>query len=256
MSGIPEPLANQLIDRLNVLTPSDRHSFELKHIKREALKLKQQDAVHAFVVLGMAACLEGNYSEMNDYHRKALAVAPNDFLANFNYAQSLNKSAYFADASKYYEKAFRLESSEPMVLGALINNEALAGNFSNAFEKVKRFENMRPDDSQRLVALITNAHQVLVEAGISDSELEQRHRIAREVLSDLEVMPVDSSFEYLEDDSVFLCFNYVVDAPPTDIAACKLELAERFVEAFEQARAEQVVYTYSVSPRANERVSE
>lgn len=105
----PQTQASKLIERLNaLLQQEERTEFEFAQLKRDARELLQADAFHAYIAMGIVACLEGDIPNCRDNHLKAIRIQ-NNALANKQYANSLCNLGLMFEAQSYFDQAYALE---------------------------------------------------------------------------------------------------------------------------------------------------
>jgi len=167
-----KPAAARLIERLNVLLgEKNRSPFVLSTLKKEAQALLKTDAFHAYVVLGMIACLEQNVDEMHKNHLKALNLYPHEPLASINYAASLANLGFNSEASKQYRKAYQLEPANLNVLSGLMEALTFAGQVREARKLlVNDWKKKSPSSPYEREDLVMHLAEFLDKQEISDDE--------------------------------------------------------------------------------------
>jgi len=197
-----QPAAARLIERLNVLLgEKNRNPFALSALKKEAQVLLKTDAFHAYVVLGMIACLEKNVDEMHKNHLKALNLYPNDPLANNNYAASLANLGFNSEASKQYRKAYQLEPANLNVLSGLIDTLTFAGRVHEARKLlINDWKKKSPSSPYKGEGLVMRLAEFLDKQGISDDESARIENLATAYLSAEGLFKIDEGLSLANDD--------------------------------------------------------
>lgn len=103
----PQSRFSELIDKLEDLREQGGTSreIEIKRLKRQAEELKSSDPAAGFSLLGMIACLEGDFEEMHRCHRISLQYSNNDAVDLGNYAVSLMSCGQLGDSLQYAKRA-------------------------------------------------------------------------------------------------------------------------------------------------------
>lgn len=107
----PESKAINIIEALNEMAKTGTvDKFALARYKREAEQIKKIGLFKdAFIILGMIACLEGDFEKMHDSHINAIHYAPNDPASYSNYGISLIKAGMLEEAYEYFVKTYKIE---------------------------------------------------------------------------------------------------------------------------------------------------
>ncbi|MBC8432556.1 MAG: hypothetical protein H8D96_11640 [Desulfobacterales bacterium] len=123
MSPTAQPLSKgaQIIAQLNELIQrKDADDFTLKRLKAEAEKIKENNLVDAFSILGMIACIEQDIENLHSYHKSAITYSNESARELSHYVVSLINSKLYEDAYKYSLKVFKKAPTDEKNLDILI----------------------------------------------------------------------------------------------------------------------------------------
>ncbi len=208
----PETIGNQLIGKLNSLRTSnqDISAFEIAAIRREAKKLLDVDAFHAYVVLGAIACVEGDIEAMIENHEKALRISYDDDLALRNYASSLGQSWMIDEQVNIFERMITSNIAPLFANRAAAFSRELQGNYEDAkkyAEKYLELEQSRDDTHQ--IELIITVCQLIKDLGIPSVDVSDYAQAAIDVMKNNRVHP--EYVDYFQSPDNELIRSIVVD---------------------------------------------
>lgn len=139
---LPQSAAQELTERVNNLLA--RHAppsaFELRLIEREAKNLMGVDAAIAYQTLGIVAAMNGDVEQAKSNHQHAIRLRPGDVLAIINYAISLLRLGYPAEAFCESARAAQIAPHDYKVLSECLDYAMRAGLFVEAAKCVSRIE--------------------------------------------------------------------------------------------------------------------
>ena len=117
----PKTVASKLINKLNKMAVrKEGNELELKRCKDGAKKLKENDIVAAFTILGMVACLEKDIKKTHSFHKNAITLSHEDVAEIHQYVVSLANLALFQDAYTWALKAYDKDPLNLNIIDALI----------------------------------------------------------------------------------------------------------------------------------------
>ena len=128
ISAAPKDKLTELTGEINRLrTAACLDEIAIARCKIEAHKLKIDVPSDGLSILGMIACLEGEYGKMRKFHEDAIRYAPGDPLFLSHYASSLERAGYLEEAFTYAGEAFGKDSSDTIALEILVDCSDMLG---------------------------------------------------------------------------------------------------------------------------------
>ncbi|MBU4471388.1 MAG: hypothetical protein L6301_11155 [Desulfobacteraceae bacterium] len=126
MAGTPvtKSKVTKIIEELNQMVRSgQKDTLALVRYKHEAENLKKSGRFTvAFIIQGMVACLEKDWSKMHSSHKNAIHYSPDDPQATSNYAVSLANAHMLEDAIQYFIKTHEMEPTNTLFLDQVIGS--------------------------------------------------------------------------------------------------------------------------------------
>ncbi|MFA6810900.1 MAG: hypothetical protein WCR47_07575 [Desulfoplanes sp.] len=120
--AVPKDKFAELTQEVNNLQTSGRiNEFAIAKFRREAQKLKEKVPSEGLSLLGMIACIEGEYGKMRKLHEGAIENAPGDPLYLSHYASSLERAGYLEEACEYACKAYDEDPANEIALEILVD---------------------------------------------------------------------------------------------------------------------------------------
>jgi len=108
----PVSKGSQLLNDLYELTFSGNiNELAIQRIVREAEKIKFEDPLNYYYIMGAVSCVRNDEEGMHKYYQKALEQFGNYALTRFNYAVSLHRLGYLSEAKDQARKACVLAST-------------------------------------------------------------------------------------------------------------------------------------------------
>lgn len=249
MSSQPLPKGEELIEKINKLTPQDwKNAILIKGLKNEAEALKRVDAFRAYRILGMLACIEGEVPDMHSNHVKAISLEPNNFYANYDYAVSLFNIGQFSEAIGYAEK---VKDADPIIiLEFLIESSGVAGHFKDSMKWISEWKKINPNKKHRVEDLTKQTISLMKENETSSEDVERLQKLAHSLLLENNMHITKKRIEVLEDEeSRWLSYMILLDEPVSEIVDLNEELAERMAEEnLPSNLTSNVVIMYSSAP--------
>ncbi|MEG3638539.1 tetratricopeptide repeat protein [Magnetococcus sp. PR-3] len=115
----------------------DPDPFTLRRLRKEAEELQGEDSVTTSLVLARLACMECQPSAMETYYKQLINHNPNHPQTHLEYALSLRKLGYYADARKRSLKAMEIDPEHPGIEQQIMRDCILCGHFLEAGEHLK-----------------------------------------------------------------------------------------------------------------------
>lgn len=253
---LPQSKANELIEELNKLNRTEqKNPFALKQIKAEVEKLRKTDALSAYVILGMIACIERDVEAMIAHHKNAIQLSPGDFGAKFNFGNSLHNLGFFSEACKYHVSAYKLDRGNLTFLDTTIDNMAAAGRMHEVKSWIEEWEKLNPGKIHPKHNHITALCKLLDETEIPDSLAESLQETAMALLRENKIYGCPITTEILSDEGTLISYEISVPASLKTVAGYNYELSNRIAEKFDDPRSDKIVFSFSIdySARVNER---
>ncbi len=224
----PQTKATELIDRLNALKKNGvANDIALADIKRKAKELIDTDAYYAYIVLGMAACIEGNLEQTIANHRNALRLRDTAH-ANAQFSTSLNNLYQHDMALPYAEKAYRLAPDDLHILRLYIATAYYGFRFLTAKRLLADWNRRSPDEPYPNEAIIESAARFFMENGLDDDGAASIGKAFSEVVSQRKIVIETSRTAFLSDDgNAWLDRRYHIQGTVNDAVDLNIELAER-----------------------------
>jgi len=124
MIAVPESKYDNIIHELNVIADSfdiKPFAFKLNRYKNEAIKIIQQDPEHAYIILGIIACIEDDLESMHKYHKNAITCSAESVHSLYQYSSSLTTQELMDEAYNYANKAYEKAPDEKIILDQLMH---------------------------------------------------------------------------------------------------------------------------------------
>lgn len=180
-NAAPKSKFDGLVDLLNRIKDSEEvDELLLRRIKNDTEKLKKENPMKAFTILGIIACINGQFEESIQCHKNAIAYADDSVWPKYQYAVSLLNLLEFNEAYDILLDLHDQDKSDLLVLTKLIKAAAIVGKerefntFCDTWYKLTQKEHPRKnhleDDQNRdketldlLEVMVTEAPSAIIE---------------------------------------------------------------------------------------------
>jgi tetratricopeptide (TPR) repeat protein len=229
MQGQPETRTNDLLGRINSLSPRDRdNELLLKMLERQSREvLSTGDAAGGYTLLGALAAVRQDKAGVRFFHDKAVAASPRDPSAYRNYAISLIKLGSFDDAISAAERAWALDSSQLANLSLLVQIISSTGRIREAVGRV--YAAKLPLQNDAKILELEELAALLEDRGISDITAGAIARAALEVVPPMSVTGLVHRVA-ADDETKWVDFALAVDESAERVTELNVALAERLSE--------------------------
>lgn len=207
-------------------------TFTLQRLQKEAEKLLQVNAFHAYQILGAIASFRNKKDEVQANYEKALKLAPADedrAITLNNYATSIGIMGYFSEAVTLSLKASNFSSSFQFIEQS-INKLIKVGLFHRAAELISQLDSF----DSTLSTLILRAMQFMDRHSVSDEELQQVIEVTISVLQARQIFdfyqPVIQMEFVTDEESEWFHYSIEVGCSVDEIVEMEYELACQLAE--------------------------
>ena len=223
-------IRDDLVSLSNERNPSE---FSLRRISNQIDSLIKVDALHGYILYGMLSAVTNDITAMNEYHQKALKIAPNDELALMNYAISLSKTSFPIKALEIAKEALVNNKDDIDVIRELYRLSFDAGQFSFCLEMLETIKKLKPDEANLpIYDNVSSLLQYINSKNISEDSISGIIDAASTVLRASGLKPSYRSSAYIEsdDESSWIYYGFNIDTNLDRLVDANMKLIDKIID--------------------------